>query len=166
MTTLPCASLSLTGLSPLSSAVKSGADWPGLSSGPPSVVGLPRSVTAPFRSSAIGYPPGEILVHSSIGHDSGGRVVHGPGRRGRSSGARAAVRRRRRSLVDPAPLAPGVRERHADLAADRNSRGRGAGARALPRARSRRERREHRDGSAAGGRRALRDAAALAQRPP
>src|SRR4030095_518078 len=41
MMTLPFASLSFTGLSPLSSAVKSGALWPGLILGPPRAVGVP-----------------------------------------------------------------------------------------------------------------------------
>jgi hypothetical protein len=45
ITTLPFASLSLTGLSPLSSAVKSGAFCPVFTSEPPSVIGLPRRVT-------------------------------------------------------------------------------------------------------------------------
>src|SRR4029453_281112 len=46
MTTLPLASLSFTGARALSTAVKSGAAWPALISGPTSVPGFPRSVTA------------------------------------------------------------------------------------------------------------------------
>src|SRR5688572_32220916 len=46
MTTLPAAAdLSETGWSALSVTVKSGAGWPGLTSVPPRVTGLPRRVT-------------------------------------------------------------------------------------------------------------------------
>src|SRR5690349_2452650 len=48
--TLPRAWLSLTGCSPLSSAVKSGASLPALISGPPSAIGLPLNITAPALS--------------------------------------------------------------------------------------------------------------------
>src|SRR3989449_3358589 len=86
-------------------------------------------------------PTAAILVHST--------TDDGPARRRRSPRAHAAVRRRRRGVGDPAPLAPGIGERHADLAADRDPGRRGAGAVALPRARPRGERGQHRDGPAA-----------------
>src|SRR2546426_1820742 len=119
-------------------------------------MGLPRSVTAPFRSSAMRYPPGEILVHSS---------TDGPRDERPPAGDRPHRRRRPRDLGDSLALAPGLGERDADRAGARRSGRRRARARALSLARSCRDRGDRRSGAPAlrGG--VLPDAPVLARRP-
>src|SRR3989449_9138131 len=53
MSTLPFASLRRTAWRLVSTAVKSGARWPGLISGPTRVSGVPLRVTTPFLSCAM-----------------------------------------------------------------------------------------------------------------
>src|SRR6185437_14160008 len=88
--TLPRAWLSLTGWRLLSTAVKSGASLPALTSGPPSVIGLPLNITAPALS-AIGILRG-VGVSASQYTGEGCRMI-GAGRSG-EIGKRAALKMR------------------------------------------------------------------------
>src|SRR5688500_11067725 len=74
MRTLPRPSASVTGFSPLSPAVKSGAACPGLLSGPPCATGLPSGITTRLRSSGM-----RVLLGDQIGRSSVAERTASPG---------------------------------------------------------------------------------------